>query len=187
MEYVDWYNEQSFARSQGFVINGPTTIDAGATPLTTEGSNRRRTLFSLASSVDYIFDGKYILNGTVRRDGSSRFGANNKYGTFWGASAAWNISKENFFSDLTNTVNNLKIRINAGTSGNDQIGTNPSITTYGYSAYNGNTTAAPSNFGDPNLGWEQSFTYGAGIEFGLFNSRITGVIDYYKKIQLIYY
>ena len=181
MEYQDWYNERSSARSQGFVINGPTTISAGATPNSTTGSNSRRTLYSVAGSVDYVFDDKYIVNGTVRRDGSSRFGANTKYGTFWGASAAWNISKENFFSEISETVNNLKVRVNAGTSGNNQIGTNPSITTYRFDAYNGNTTASPSNFGDPNLGWEQSFTYGAGVEFGLFNSRITGVVDYYKK------
>ena len=181
MEYQDWYNENSFARSQGFVVNGPTTISAGATPLTTNGSNSRRTLYSLAASVDYIFDDKYIFNATVRRDGSSRFGANTKYGTFYGASAAWNIHKEDFFSDLSNTVNNLKLRVNAGTSGNDQIGNDRSISTFGFDAYNGNTTSSPDNFGDPNLGWEQSFTYGAGIEFGLFNNRITGVIDYYKK------
>ncbi|WP_405606829.1 SusC/RagA family TonB-linked outer membrane protein [Polaribacter sp. Asnod1-A03] len=181
MEYLDWYNENSYARSSGFVINGPTTIDAGSTPNTTSGSNSARTLYSIAGSVDYIFDDKYIVNATVRRDGSSRFGANTKYGTFWGASAAWNISKEDFFSDLSNTVSNLKLRLNAGTSGNDQIGTNPSITTYGFSAYDGSTATRPSNFGDPNLGWEESFTYGAGIEFGLFNNRITGVVDYYKK------
>jgi len=181
MEYQDWYNENSFARSQGFVVNGPTTISAGATPLTTNGSNSRRTLYSLAASVDYIFDDKYIFNATVRRDGSSRFGANTKYGTFYGASAAWNIHKEDFFSDLSNTVNNLKLRVNAGTSGNDQIGNDRSISTFGFDAYNGNTTSSPDNFGDPNLGWEQSFTYGAGIEFGLFNNRITGVVDYYKK------
>jgi TonB-linked SusC/RagA family outer membrane protein len=183
IEYLDWYNENSFARSQGFVINGPTTISAGATPLTTNGGNSRRTLFSLAASADYIFDDKYIVNATVRRDGSSRFGANTKYGTFWGASAAWNISEEDFFANSTigETVNNLKFRVNAGTSGNNQIGINPSITTYRFDAYNGNTTSSPSNFGDPNLGWEESFTYGAGIEFGLFNNRITGVVDYYKK------
>lgn len=181
MEYQDWYNENSFARSQGFVVNGPTTISAGATPLTTNGSNSRRTLYSLAASVDYIFDDKYIFNATVRRDGSSRFGANTKYGTFYGASAAWNIHKEDFFGDLSNTVNNLKLRVNAGTSGNDQIGNDRSISTFGFDAYNGNTTSSPDNFGDPNLGWEQSFTYGAGIEFGLFNNRITGVVDYYKK------
>ena len=181
MEYQDWYNENSFARSQGFVVNGPTTIDAGATPLTTNGSNSRRTLYSLAASVDYIFDDKYIFNATVRRDGSSRFGANTKYGTFYGASAAWNIHEEDFFSDISNTVNNLKLRVNAGTSGNDQIGNDRSISTFGFDAYNGNTTSSPDNFGDPNLGWEQSFTYGAGIEFGLFNNRITGVVDYYKK------
>jgi TonB-linked SusC/RagA family outer membrane protein len=181
VEYQDWYQERSFVRSQGFVVNGPTVISAGATPLSATGRNDSRTLFSVAGSVDYIFDEKYIVNATVRRDGSSRFGANTKYGTFWGASAAWNIQKEAFFSEIANTVDNLKLRINAGTSGNDQIGLYPSITTYGFSAYNGGTASSPSNFGDPDLGWEQSFTYGAGIEFGLFNSRITGVVDYYKK------
>jgi TonB-linked SusC/RagA family outer membrane protein len=181
VEYQDWYQERSFVRSQGFVVNGPTVISAGATPLSATGRNDSRTLFSVAGSVDYIFDEKYIVNATVRRDGSSRFGANTKYGTFWGASAAWNIQKEAFFSEIANTVDNLKLRINAGTSGNDQIGLNESITTYGFSAYNGGTASSPSNFGDPDLGWEQSFTYGAGIEFGLFNSRITGVVDYYKK------
>lgn len=181
MEYQDWYRETNFSRSQGFVINGPTVISAGATPLTTTGRNDRRTLFSVAASADYIFDEKYILNGTVRRDGSSRFGANTKYGTFWGASAAWNISKENFFSGMLDTVDNLKLRLNAGTSGNDQIGLYDSLNVYGFDSYNGNTAASPSNFGDPGLGWEQSFTYGAGVEFGLFNSRITGVVDYYKR------
>jgi TonB-linked SusC/RagA family outer membrane protein len=181
VEYQDWYQERSFVRSQGFVVNGPTVISAGATPLSATGRNDSRTLFSVAGSVDYIFDEKYIVNATVRRDGSSRFGANTKYGTFWGASAAWNIQKEAFFSEIANTVDNLKLRINAGTSGNDQIGLYPSITTYGFDAYNGGTASSPGNFGDPDLGWEQSFTYGAGIEFGLFNSRITGVVDYYKK------
>ena len=181
VEYQDWYQERSFVRSQGFVVNGPTVISAGATPLSATGRNDSRTLFSVAGSVDYIFDEKYIVNATVRRDGSSRFGTNSKYGTFWGASAAWNIQKEAFFSEIANTVDNLKLRINAGTSGNDQIGLYPSITTYGFDAYNGGTASSPGNFGDPDLGWEQSFTYGAGIEFGLFNSRITGVVDYYKK------
>ncbi|MEE9408749.1 MAG: SusC/RagA family TonB-linked outer membrane protein [Polaribacter sp.] len=183
VEYQDWYQEYARTGAQGYVINGPTTVNAGSTPRASRinGSNARRTLFSVAASADYILDEKYILNGTVRRDGSSRFGENTKYGTFWGASVAWNIHKEDFFSGLTDTVDNLKLRVNAGTSGNDQIGNNPAITTYGFNSYNGNTSAAPSVFGDPNLGWEQSFTYGAGIEFGLFNSRITGVVDYYKK------
>jgi TonB-linked SusC/RagA family outer membrane protein len=181
MEYQDWSQERSFTRSQGFVVNGPTVISAGATPLTTTGRSDSRTLFSLAASADYIYDEKYIVNATVRRDGSSRFGNNTKYGTFWGASAAWNVSKEDFFSGISDTVDNLKIRINAGTSGNDQIGLYPSITTYEFDAYNGGTAASPGNFGDPDLGWEESFTYGAGVEFGMFNSRITGVVDYYKK------
>src|SRR5690606_20178126 len=112
-----------------------------ATPNSVLGGNATSTLFSLAGSLDYNYDDKYLLSATVRRDGSSRFGTNTKYGTFWGASAAWNVSNEAFFSN--NTVNNLKLRVSAGTSGNDQIGRNPSQTLYGFYAYNGQNAALP--------------------------------------------
>ncbi|MCF6279542.1 MAG: SusC/RagA family TonB-linked outer membrane protein [Flavobacteriaceae bacterium] len=181
MEYQENNFETATVRSQGFVVNGPTTVSAGATPLITRGFTSVNTLFSTAASLDYVYDSKYVLNATVRRDGSSKFGANTKYGTFWGASAAWNIHNEGFYGDLANTLNTLKIRFSAGTSGNDQIGNFPSQTLYGFESYNGQTTSAPNQFGDPNLGWEQSFNYGVGLEFGLFDSRITGVVDYYKK------
>ncbi|AOW21789.1 SusC/RagA family TonB-linked outer membrane protein [Urechidicola croceus] len=174
--------ERAFADGQGFVVNGPTTLGVAASPRGVTGSNATSTLFSLAAAADYIYDDKYILNATVRRDGSSRFGKNTKYGVFWGASAAWNIHNEPFFDNLTNTVDNLKLRISAGTSGNDQIGRNPSQTLYEFQSYNGQTATSPYQFGDPNLGWEESFTVGAGLEFGLFNSRLTGVFDYYRRV-----
>jgi TonB-linked SusC/RagA family outer membrane protein len=173
--------ETSFARGLGFVVNGPTTLDVAATPNTVLGANATSTLFSLAASIDYNYDDKYLLTGTIRRDGSSRFGSNTKYGVFWGASAGWNINNEAFFSGLTNTISALKLRVSAGTSGNDQIGRNPSLTLYGFNAYNGTNAAVPAQFGDPNLGWEQSITLGAGLEFGLFQDRLTGVVDYYKR------
>ncbi|MDX5584743.1 MAG: SusC/RagA family TonB-linked outer membrane protein [Aureibaculum sp.] len=180
-EYVQNNYESSTADSDGFVLNGPTTIDVASNPRAVGGNNSTNRLFSLAAAVDYIFDERYVLNGTVRRDGSSRFGANTKFGIFWGASAAWNISNEKFFESAVGTINNLKLRISAGTSGNDNIGLNPSQTLYGFGSYNAQTTSAPVQFGDPNLGWEESYTIGAGIEFGLFNNRVTGVADYYKR------
>ncbi len=180
-EYQQNDYESLNSDADGFVINGPTTIDAGSNPRAVGGNNSTNRLFSIATSVDYVYNDTYIFNATVRRDGSSRFGSNTKYGTFWGASAAWNLHKEDFFSDLSNTVNLLKVRFSAGTSGNDQIGLNPSQTLYGFSAYNGQNSSAPVQFGDPNLGWEENFTIGAGLEFALFNNRVTGVFEYYKR------
>ncbi len=180
-EYTQNDYESSTADGDGFVLNGPTTIDVAANPRNVGGNDSTNRLFSIAASIDYIYDEKYILNATFRRDGSSKFGANTKYGNFWGASAAWHLSHEKFFESLTNTVSDLKLRVSAGTSGNDQIGLNPSKTLYGFGSYNGANTAAPNQFGDPNLGWEESFTIGAGLEFGLFDGRISGVFDYYKR------
>lgn len=175
--------EDSFARGQGFTVNGPTVIDVAAEPIDVDGSTSANSLFSIAAAFDYLYEDRYIFNATVRRDGSSRFGANTKYGTFWGASAGWNIHNEGFYGDnLANILNSVKLRISAGTSGNDQIGLYDSQTLYGYGSYNAKTTSFPSQFGDPNLGWEENFSTGIGVEFGLFNSRITGVFDYYKRV-----
>jgi TonB-linked SusC/RagA family outer membrane protein len=182
-EYQQNNYESYTTGKEGYVINGPTTISAGSTPTASRiaGDNSTNRLFSLAASADYVFNDTYILNGTVRRDGSSRFGANTKYGIFWGASAGWNIHNEKFFSSLNTTVNLLKLRLSAGTSGNDRIGLNPSKTLYGFGNYNGRNSSAPNQFGDPNLGWEENFTLGAGLEFALFNNRVTGVFEYYKR------
>ncbi|MGM5468638.1 SusC/RagA family TonB-linked outer membrane protein [Flavobacteriaceae bacterium LMO-SS05] len=173
--------EDAFARGQGFTVNGPTVIDVAATPNNVDGAITSYALFSVAGSFDYVYDNKYILNGTIRRDGSSRFGTNTKYGVFWAGSAAWNVHNESFFSSLNSPISTLKLRVSAGTTGNDQIGLYDSQTLYGYGSYNGQTTSFPSQFGDPNLGWEESFTIDGGLEFGLFNDRLTGVFDYYKR------
>jgi len=182
-EYQQNDYESATTGAEGYVVNGPTTVSAGARPSDSRiaGTTSTSRLFSVAASVDYVFNDTYIVNGTVRRDGSSRFGRDTKYGIFWGASAAWNMHNESFYGDIANTVNLLKLRISAGTSGNDQIGLNPSQTLYGFGAYNGENSSAPNQFGDPNLGWEENLTIGAGLEFALFNNRVTGVVEYYKR------
>ncbi|NOQ92052.1 MAG: SusC/RagA family TonB-linked outer membrane protein [Flavobacteriaceae bacterium] len=180
-EYTENNFEFTRATGSGYVINGPTTLDVAAEPVDVDGDDSTWRLFSLAANVDYVFDSRYIASATVRRDGSSRFGSNNKYGVFWGASLGWNIHNEDFWSDINNTISLLKFRVSAGTSGNDQIGLYPSHTLYGFGTYNGQNTSAPTQFGDPNLGWEENFSYGAGLEFGFFNNRIAGVIEYYNR------
>ncbi|MEZ4803670.1 MAG: TonB-dependent receptor [Gelidibacter sp.] len=168
------------ATGTGFVIGGPSVLDVAATPLTVGGGRSEYTIFSIAGNVDYNYDDRYILNATVRRDGSSRFGKDSKYGNFYSGSLAWNISNEAFMEG--SKFSTLKLRASAGTSGNDQIGRYTSITTYGFGAYNnGSTTIVPANFGDPTLSWEQNFNYGLGLEFGLWNNRLRGLVDYYNR------
>ncbi|MEZ4793079.1 MAG: SusC/RagA family TonB-linked outer membrane protein [Gelidibacter sp.] len=168
------------ATGQGFVIGGPSVLDVAATPLTVGGGRSEYSIFSMAANVDYNYDDRYILNATVRRDGSSRFGVDSKYGNFYSGSLAWNINNESFMEG--SKFSTLKLRAAAGTSGNDQIGRYTSITTYGFGAYNnGSTTIVPNNFGDPALSWEENFNYGIGLEFGLWNNRVRGLIDYYNR------
>ncbi len=180
-EYTENNFEFSRAIGRGFVVNGPTSLDVAATPFDVDGDSSTWRIFSLAANADYIYDNRFLFNGTVRRDGSSRFGKNTKYGVFWGASLGWNIHNEAFFGGLGDTVNQLKLRVSAGTSGNDQIGLDKPLTLFGFGTYNGQNSSAPSQFGDPNLGWEENFSYGAAVEFGLFNSRLSGVIEYYSR------
>jgi len=180
-EYVRDNFRSYSAQGQGFVVGGPSVLNVAATPIAVAGTRSEYSLFSLAANVDYNYDNRYIINATVRRDGSSRFGTNSKYGNFYSGSIAWNITNEEFMAG-NKTFSTLKLRASAGTSGNDQIGRYSSITTYGFGAYNnGLTTISPANFGDPNLGWEQNFNYGVGLEFGLFNNRLRGLVDYYNR------
>ncbi|OYX23235.1 MAG: SusC/RagA family TonB-linked outer membrane protein, partial [Flavobacteriales bacterium 32-35-8] len=138
------------------------------------------TLLSYGGFLDYSYDSKYIATASIRRDASSVFGSENQYGVFWSASAAWNISKENFFND--NIINDLKLRASAGTSGNrNGIASYASLPTLGFGSLNGLITAIPTDNGNPNLGFEKNFIYDIGIEFSALNRRLRGVVDYYTR------
>jgi len=178
-EYVRNNFRSYVASGTGFVVGGPSVLDVAAAPDNIGGNRSENALFSVAGNIDYNYDNRYIVTATLRRDGSSKFGANTKYGTFWSGSVAWNVNNEAFFK--SNTINTLKVRASYGTSGNDQIGNYQSITTLGYGAYNGTNTLVPANFGDANLGWEENVNYGIGVEFGLFNNRLRGLVDYYNR------
>ncbi|MEL0454699.1 TonB-dependent receptor [Flavobacteriaceae bacterium SZ-1-7] len=129
----------------------------------------------------YNYDSRYSITATIRRDGSSKFGPNNRYGIFPSISGAWNIHNEAFWGD-NNKINNLKLRLSYGTLGNDNI------PTYLYrqgsrvvTLTNGNTTFTTSNIGtNPNLKWETSKQINVGVDFGLFNNIVTGSIEAYS-------
>lgn len=143
-------------------------------------------LISFFGRVTYNFNEKYVIAATIRKDGSSKFGANNKWGIFPSFSTAWNISKERFLSN-NHAINDLKLRLGYGVTGN-QDGLDPyrSLYLYGrvgeyyndgnwYSAYG--VTQNPN----PNLRWEKTSMFNIGLDFGVLKNRLSGTIEWYNK------
>lgn len=136
--------------------------------------------------LNYAYDSRYMLTLTVRRDGASVFGRNNKYGAFPSAAAAWNIHNESFMRNTKHIVSNLKWRISYGLSGNEAIGIYQTqfLMNSNPMAMNGLSTTAlniRTLMGNDNLQWEKTKGLNTGIDFGLLNNRISGSIDVYKS------
>ena len=143
-------------------------------------------MISVFGRLNYSFNSKYILQATVRRDGSSAFGKNNRWGTFPSASLAWRMSDESFIKNL-NVFDDLKFRIGYGVSGNS-LGFDPLISSVLYnkkgSFYNNGTTISAigaTRNANPDLKWERTSMFNVGLDFGFFNNRLTGTIEYYYK------
>lgn len=157
-----------------------STLDNSGTPITTTSFRTDYSLISYFSNLSYDFNRKYFLNLSGRSDGSSRFGKNNRNANFWSVGAAWDIVKESFFK--VNAINNLKIKGSVGTAGNFNIGNYTSLGTYRLTdKYNDLPVAVPNQLPNPDLTWETNRNYDLGLDFGLFNNRITGTFDYYKR------
>jgi TonB-dependent starch-binding outer membrane protein SusC len=175
-------NESITANGQGFPTYQFTSLQNAAVPASVGEfftGFRRNGFFG---KVNYGFDRKYLIAFTLRRDGSSRFGSDNQYGTFWGVSGAWNIDQENFLKN-SNVINSLKLRASYGSTGNDQIGNFDALGLYGGGGiYNGGSGIAYSQLANPNLKWERNITTNFGLDFGLFNNRLTGSIEVYEKL-----
>lgn len=144
-------------------------------------------LASFFAKVDYDYaDGKYIASATVRRDGSSRFGPQNRWGTFYAGSVGWRLDRESFLIN-NNVIDLLKVRVGYGVIGNQEIGDYPYLDAVG-SNFNysfGDTRYigyAISQLGNSNIKWESSSQLNAGVDFGLFNGTITGSLEYFHKI-----
>lgn len=164
---------------------------SSAVEQTTYNSNRwKRTKMSYFGRINYSIADKYILGATLRRDGSSVFATNHKWGWFPGVSAAWNISNENFMNNVS-WVDFLKLRAGWGTSGNESILTNNyyTLTTFGnansggWYYFDGVLTNGIYQLqkGNVNLKWETDITFDAGLDWTLFGGRLSGSFDYFVR------
>lgn len=144
-------------------------------------------LISFFGRVSYDFAGKYLFTASLRHEGSSKFGANNKWGNFPAFSAGWRISQEEFMKDLT-WLNDLKIRGDFGVTGNQDFGSYLSLNTmtgFGYYFYNGKyfQVWGPSKNVNPDLKWEKGKNWNVGVDFSMFDNRFYGSLNYFSRRQ----
>lgn len=129
----------------------------------------------------YDYDSKYFFSGSFRRDASSRFHPDHRWGNFWSLGGAWIISKESFLQDVT-WLDMLKVKLSYGEQGNDNIGNFRYTNTYNIVNSNNMPGATPASMGNEDITWEKNGNFNAGVEFSMFNGRFTGNIEaFYRK------
>ena len=168
----------------GFLTDIITTLNAGTISSATT-SKEKNTLESYLFRLNYSYDDKYLLSVASRWDGSSRFGANNKWGFFPAFSAGWIISREKFMEN-SKFFNSLKIRGSYGATGNNNIGNYTSLANASPTGaiLGGNITQGydVTSYGNPNLTWERTFSSNIGFDAGILNNRVQLTMDYYNSV-----
>ncbi|MCO7185092.1 TonB-dependent receptor [Tenacibaculum sp. XPcli2-G] len=178
--YDRTYNRVN-ATSTGFIFEDLPELDNGATPTTVGSIIEKNRLYSFFGRLDYNFDEKYYFGTGVRRDASSIFAPDNRWGTFWSIAAGWSIYDE--FLKGSETVNSLKLRASYGTVGNQNINQQFTyINEYGL-GFNllTNPGFTPISLGNPDLKWETHNKLNVGLDFGFFNNRLYGSVEYYDN------
>lgn len=198
-EYESFYGSR-----EGYVIQSPTYmfLDSGTESILNGGSGAGNSLFSYFGKVNYAYNNKFLATATIRRDGSSRFGRDNLYGTFPAFSVGYRLSEEGFLKKSLPSISNLKLRAGWGLTGNQEIN-NEAIysiyrTDYGsdptwnfdsgtaYSISGADSGGLPSGYrrvrqGNPSLKWEQASQVNIGIDFGFLDQSLYGSYDYFNK------
>ena len=169
---------------------------AGATYTAASGNGSDYAFASILALGDLTYNSKYVISGSYRRDGSSRFGSVNRYGNFWSVGASWNLDQEDFIKDL-DWISQLKLRASYGQNGNANFGTYQFDyiwrSLYGYGTgvdtkntlfnynYEGSVGSAPLSAGNPALTWEINKPLDIGIDFSLFKNRLSATVEYYSR------
>lgn len=180
MSFEDDLRKVQFVQGQGFPSDDLRTVDSAAEIVGGGSSRTAFTFISYFARTNLTILDKYLLKGSIRYDGSSRFGVEQQYGFFPAVSGGWIVSEEDFLMD-SKTLSLLKLRASWGVTGNADIGNFASRSLFGGASYNGRPALNPSQLGDPNLKWENTIQYDIGVDFGLLNNRISGSLDYYNK------
>ena len=154
---------------------------SGASPTTASATISDYTFESQFASTNLNYKNRFVLSGSFRRDGSSRFSAKNRYGNFWALGATWNIDREDFMAN-NRIFDQLKLRGSYGVNGNAGIGNYDAPALYGFGFnYNQLPGSAPTNVGDENLTWELNKPMNIGLDFSVLKNRVNVTVDYYIR------
>lgn len=164
----------------GFPGPDISTLNAGANKTVASSNYTINNLVSYFFNGNYSYDDRYIFTLTARSDGSSRFAQNNKFAFFPAASAAWRLSSEEFMADV-DLFNDLKVRVGYGVTGNQNIGNFSALELFTPASYADNPGFGYNQLGNPNLRWETTTQFNAGVDFAILDNRISGSVDYYIK------
>lgn len=203
-EMIDYYSEWTQAGREGYTSEDPDYmyLDAGEKNKTNSGSATAYRLLSYFGKVNYSFDSRYLASFTIRYDGSSRFGSNNRFGTFPAFSLGWRLSEEAFMESTRSVVSDLKLRYGWGKTGNQEIGDFASYGLYealygsdptwnpdngtAYDIEGNGVGSLPSGYrriqqANPNLRWETATQNNIGLDFGFWDQKLFGSFDYFMK------
>ncbi len=194
--YWNSVNESFSANNADFSINGIGPWNLGEGKYLKDGNagmssykSPTNRLVSFFARANYSYDDKYMVSASIRREGSSKFGANNRWGTFWAVSGGWRISRENFMEDTRDWLSDLKLRVAYGVTGNNSIPTGitkPRLTNDAGGWLNSATgtffnSYGPANNANPDLKWEEKKEFNVGLDFSFFNDRLWGKFDWYTR------
>lgn len=181
MSFQSFTADQSFVSGEDFPVNALKKLASAGRITGGSTSTSESAILSYFARANYKLKDKYLFSLSGRVDGSSRFGKDNKYGFFPAASAGWVLTEENFLSNVR-WLSFLKLRGSYGLTGNDAgFGDFAQLGLWGASKYNNVSGLVPTQLANPELKWEKSAQTDIGIDFGVFNNRLTGEIDYYVR------
>ena len=178
-EYYNYNYKYLYGSKSNFFDPNNTELAGGITDSGTNSYQSDYNTEGFFGRAQYDFDGKYFASASFRRDASSRFHPDNRWGNFWSAGAAWNIAKEDFFT--AEWVDLLKYKLSYGSQGNDNITNYLYTNTYEIVNSGGNPSAVPYRMGNKDITWESQGNFNTGIDFGMWNGRFSGTVEYFYR------
>ena len=164
---------------QGFPSGPLTNISSAATITRATSTGESFALLSYLVRANYDIKNRYLLTATMRADASSRFSKNNRTGYFPSVAVAWRMVEEPFMSDIR-SINELKLRVSYGITGDQEIGNYQNVTFYAPSGYNGQAGIMLSSLADPSLSWQSNKMFNAGLDFEFWRGRLNGTFEFFK-------
>jgi TonB-linked SusC/RagA family outer membrane protein len=194
LNFLAGYSNQQFEETSSSVSNNDFLTDAflwhnmfsAAGTALTSSAKSQNEFVSYFGRINYIYKDRYIFTSTIRRDGSGRFAANNRFGVFPSIAVGWNIADEPFMENISDKISQFKLRVGYGQTGNSEIGKNAFAAYEAYPAWLNPdesilTGVFPSRLENPDLKWETTTELNIGLDFGFFNNRISGSIEVFDK------